>query len=74
MVNFRLNVFYCYLCSKLFTLNSASIIKKCITDVDQSVKNRGLITAQVIKIKIIIFCICVITFSVEIVSNYQIVI
>ena len=73
-LNFQLNVFYCYSCWKLFTLNSAWIIKKCITDVDQSVKNRRLITAQVIKIKIMRLCICIITFSVIIVSNYQIVI
>ena len=70
---FRLNVFYCYSCWKLFTLNSAWIIKiKCITDIDQSVKNMWLITAQVIKIKIMILCICItlliITFSVIIVK------
>ena len=45
---------------------------------DQSVKNRWLITAQVIKIKTMILCICItlliVTFSVIIVSNYQIVI
>ena len=51
---------------------------KCITDIDQSVKNRWLITVQVIKNKTMILCICItiliVTFSVIIVSNYQTVI
>ena len=50
-----------------------SLKRKCMTDIDQSVKNRWLITAQVIKIKTMILCICItlliVTFSVIIVSN-----
>ena len=47
-------------------------------NIEQSVKNRWLITAQVLKIKTMILCICialliVTKFSVIIVSNYQIV-
>ena len=45
---------------KIIYFKSPWIIKKCITDIDQSVKNRRLITAQVIKIKTMILCICII--------------
>ena len=71
---FRLNVFYCYSCWKLFTLKSAFRI---ITDIDKSVKkkNRWLITAQVIKIKTMILLICItlliVTFSVIKVSKIK---
>ena len=74
---FLLNVFYCYSCWKLFTLKSAFRIikKKCITDIDKSVKNRWLITARVIKIKTMILFICItlliVTFSVIIVSKIK---
>ena len=59
------------------TLKSAfRIIKKrCITDKDQSVKNRWLIIAQVIKIKTMILFICItlliVTFSVIIISKIK---
>ena len=53
-------------------------LKKCITDIDQNVKNKWLTTTQVMKIKTMILCICItlliVTFSVIIVSNYRIVI
>ena len=53
-------------------------MKKCITDIDQSMKNRWLIIAQVMKFKIMILRICItlliVTFLVVIASNYQIVI
>ena len=49
--------------------------KKCITDIEESVKNRWLITAQVIKIKTMILWICITllieTFSVIIVSKIK---
>ena len=56
-------------------LESFKIEKKCITDINKSLKNRWLITAQVIKIKTMIFCICItllmVTFSVIIVSKIK---
>ena len=52
--------------------------KKYITDIDQSLKSRRMIIEKVIKIKTMILCICItlliVTFSVIILSNYQIVI
>ena len=61
---------------KLFTLKSAWNIKIKMHNIDQNWKTGDW--SQVIKIKTMILCICItlliVTFSVIIVSNYQIVI
>ena len=77
MVNFSTKyVLLLFMLKIIYFKKCLNHLKKiCITDIDKSVKNRLLITTQVIKIKTMILCICItllfVTFSVIIVSKIK---